>query len=34
MHPGLALVDGDFRLRVSSIDIEPNLHWRLSFLED
>jgi hypothetical protein len=27
MHPGLALVDGDFRFEVSPIDVEPNLHW-------
>jgi hypothetical protein len=34
MHPGLALVDGNFWLRVSPTNIEPNLHWRLLFFGD
>jgi hypothetical protein len=32
MHPGLALVNGDFRFGVSSTNVESHLHGRwLSF---
>jgi hypothetical protein len=34
MHPGLALVDGNFLFQVSPTNIEPNLHRGLLFLGD
>jgi hypothetical protein len=34
MHPRLALVDGDFRFRVSSTDVKSHLHGRRLFFGD
>jgi hypothetical protein len=34
MHPGLALVDGNFRFEVSSTDVKSHLHGRRLFFED
>jgi hypothetical protein len=34
MHSGLALVDRDFRFRVSSTDVKSHLHGRWLFLGD
>jgi hypothetical protein len=34
MHPGLALIDGNFWFRVSPTNIKPNLHERRLFFGD
>jgi hypothetical protein len=34
MHPGLALVDGKFRVRVSTTNVKSHLHRRRLFFGD